>query len=276
MADDRRFPEPDLPPFTRIVVTIDMVLCLFRGGLVLLAGLVLDWNRSDGLVIYGLALLLNFLVVLLTLGGGLATLRKQRRGITLYILSIVCVVLTLALTWVASAVPVQSHATTIRMIVTMAIVGWCVVLGAALRRAHCLYELMDHPENATRDDLWYLGEYPDFRELVLAHNEQLAAVDFAPIGKMQDLVHLDLSDTKITDAGVLELCELPRLETLVLDNTKVTEASLEYLAMLPALAHVSMEGTGCPPAALAAFHEGLEKKQVQRKAARGAKMSEVD
>lgn len=60
-----------------------------------------------------------------------------------------------------------------------------------------------------------------------------------------DLQSLDLSSTKITDAGLAELGEFnfPRLKELGLERTLVTDAGLMHLASFKGLEWVSISGT---------------------------------
>jgi hypothetical protein len=60
-----------------------------------------------------------------------------------------------------------------------------------------------------------------------------------------DLQSLDLSSTKITDAGLAELGEFnfPRLKELALERTPVTDAGLMHLASFKGLEWVSISGT---------------------------------
>jgi internalin A len=60
-----------------------------------------------------------------------------------------------------------------------------------------------------------------------------------------NLQSLDLSSTRITDAGLTELgqFDFPRLKTIALENTKVTNTGLLKLANFKALEWVSVTGT---------------------------------
>ncbi len=63
------------------------------------------------------------------------------------------------------------------------------------------------------------------------------------IGRMEMLSRLDLSATKITDAGLESLRSLKKLEYLGLFGTKVTDAGLESLKSLKDLHELRLDGT---------------------------------
>lgn len=60
---------------------------------------------------------------------------------------------------------------------------------------------------------------------------------------MTDLLYLDLSGTRVTDAGLLHLQSLERLEVLQLWNTNVTDAGLSLIARLPNLVQLGLGNT---------------------------------
>ena len=59
---------------------------------------------------------------------------------------------------------------------------------------------------------------------------------------MPHLEKLQLSNTKITDAGLKYLRGLTQLQVLVLENTSITDAGLEYLESLTQLKLLGMAG----------------------------------
>jgi len=67
---------------------------------------------------------------------------------------------------------------------------------------------------------------------------------------LRQLQTLDLSGTKITDAGLEHLKDLPQLQTLDLSGTKVTDAGLERLQGLRQLQELGLSGTEVTDAGL--------------------------
>ena len=61
---------------------------------------------------------------------------------------------------------------------------------------------------------------------------------------------LDLSQTKVTDAGLKELGKLKRLTALHLNNTKVTDAGLKELKELKQLEFLNLSNTQVTDAGL--------------------------
>lgn len=57
------------------------------------------------------------------------------------------------------------------------------------------------------------------------------------------LVWLDLSETKITDQGLSKIVKLKHLTRLSLDNTGITDEGVKYLKNLPALRYLNLYGT---------------------------------
>ncbi|WP_430450861.1 hypothetical protein [Rhodopirellula europaea] len=56
-----------------------------------------------------------------------------------------------------------------------------------------------------------------------------------------DLVHLDLSRTRVDDEGLKSLAKMNNLETLNLTRTKVTGHGLRYIQSLPGLKTLRIE-----------------------------------
>jgi hypothetical protein len=63
------------------------------------------------------------------------------------------------------------------------------------------------------------------------------------VGRLASLVYLQLADTNITDAGLEKLSGLRNLEVLDLTNTKVTQDGAKHLQKLPMLKRVYAAGT---------------------------------
>lgn len=68
--------------------------------------------------------------------------------------------------------------------------------------------------------------------------------NLATIGAIRDnLAHLDLSETAITDEALKGVGDLPRLTRLDLNNTGITDAGLKHLAGLENLTYLNLYGT---------------------------------
>ena len=58
------------------------------------------------------------------------------------------------------------------------------------------------------------------------------------------MTYLDLSFTKVTDAGLIRLQGLSQLKTLDLSNTAITDEGLDYLIPLSNLLTANLAATG--------------------------------
>ncbi|RFC43112.1 MAG: Planctomycete cytochrome C/Leucine rich repeat-containing protein [Verrucomicrobia bacterium] len=98
----------------------------------------------------------------------------------------------------------------------------------------------------------------------LAASSPLLAVDFlvtreqatddkiASIGSVKNqLAHLDISRSAVTDSGLAPLKGMPRLTRLDLHGTKITDAGLKHLADLPNLTYLNLYDTGITDAGAA-------------------------
>ncbi len=66
----------------------------------------------------------------------------------------------------------------------------------------------------------------------------------------EQILWLDLSDTKITDSSLKYISEFKNLTRLSLDNTAITDAGLNYLKSLPQLRHLNLYHTNVSDAGL--------------------------
>lgn len=108
------------------------------------------------------------------------------------------------------------------------------------------------------DDYSFLKKYPKVARLHIANedvtDETLREIDLEKFSELHDL---DLSNTKVTDAGLATVAKLPKLKTLNLTNTAVTGAGLlEHLSETPAL--VKLNVIGCKGI------KGKEKRQWEK------------
>ncbi len=86
--------------------------------------------------------------------------------------------------------------------------------------SHC--RIQDH-------ELAALKQLPGLRQLNLSWNQFLTDAGLKELRELKRLQTLDLSATRITDAGLKELKGRPRLQAVYLRNTEVTEAGIEEL-----------------------------------------------
>ena len=75
--------------------------------------------------------------------------------------------------------------------------------------------------------------------------------DLVQLKGLSRLQMLDLTNTQITDAGLVHLKGLANLETLLIGATKITGAGLVHLKGLPELAHLGLTDTRVSDAGLA-------------------------
>lgn len=68
-----------------------------------------------------------------------------------------------------------------------------------------------------------------------------AAIEY--VKAFRNLDHLDLSNSNITDAGLVKLNGHPSLTYLQLSNTAITDAGLSSLTRLPRLLRLDLDGT---------------------------------
>lgn len=79
----------------------------------------------------------------------------------------------------------------------------------------------------------------------LVNNSAFTDADMTNLLKVKDqLVWLDLSDTKITDKSINAVIQFKNLTRLSLDNTSITDDGLEKLRTLKNLKHLNLYNTG--------------------------------
>jgi len=76
------------------------------------------------------------------------------------------------------------------------------------------------------------------------------------------LTALDLSGTRITDAGLVHLKGLPRLSSLTLTATQVTDAGLEHLKGMTGLKTLYLNGTDVTDASVQQFKQSRPSLRV--------------
>jgi hypothetical protein len=89
----------------------------------------------------------------------------------------------------------------------------------------------------------------------VAVSPSLALCDLAAIAGLKHLMHLSLSETATSDAGLSHLTECQNLQRLYLDETKLTDAGLACLCSLPSLQTLVLSGTDVTDAGLAHISE---------------------
>lgn len=80
--------------------------------------------------------------------------------------------------------------------------------------------------------------------------KDLTDSQLADVADVDNVIWLNLKDTKITDAGLKHLKGLNELRKLHLERTAVTDAGLEYLAGLASLEYLNLYGTKVTDAGL--------------------------
>ena len=80
---------------------------------------------------------------------------------------------------------------------------------------------------------------PNLRELCLSESH-LSNAGLVNLKHLPSLVHLDLSQTKVTDAGLVHLKSLPFLRTLYLAGNKITDKGAATLASMPNLESLNL------------------------------------
>ena len=83
-----------------------------------------------------------------------------------------------------------------------------------------------------------------------------------PRPPLQNLKVLDLSKTKITDAGVKKLLPLKNLKWLLLAETSISDAGLDQLAPLTELGRLTLNKTKVTAAGIAQLKRSIPKIQV--------------
>ena len=81
--------------------------------------------------------------------------------------------------------------------------------------------------------------------------------------ELEKLTHLDLHDTKITDAGLKEVAKLQKLVGLKLNFTKITDAGLKEVAKLKNLEKLFFTDTKITHAGLAQLEKALPKCRIK-------------
>jgi Leucine-rich repeat (LRR) protein len=82
--------------------------------------------------------------------------------------------------------------------------------------------------------------------------------------ELKNLKTLDLSGTSVTDAGLDNLKELKGLKDLNLSNTKVTDAGLDSLKELKGLTFLYLKGTKVTDVGLASLRAALPNTDISR------------
>ena len=110
-----------------------------------------------------------------------------------------------------------------------------------LQGAAITNEGLSHLRNLTALEYLYLGSTD--------------VTSLADLGELKNLKHLDLSETRVDDAGLTALGTFPKLETLILSNTDVLGPGLAGLKDATQLSLLKLNGTRINDAALAELVE---------------------
>jgi hypothetical protein len=258
MVPNRHFAPPELPLFTRIVVPIDMVLCLWRLVVIfaLLAQIGAVRKAGGSTLLVLVPLVANAAIVAGTLLAGTLLLCSGRFGVFVYYVTLLVDVALAVLGLFAAAImpaPVESGipADLFLLVLTfqaIVLLMWLVLVREAVARASRLFRFQDAPAESGGWDFVHLPTYSGLRELSLAQNRQLANKDCEFLGRVASLQRLDLSQTGIGDDGVRQLAGLANLTHLDLSSTQVSSGVLEILDRMPSLVEVSLDWSRCPRA----------------------------
>jgi hypothetical protein len=90
---------------------------------------------------------------------------------------------------------------------------------------------------------------------------RVATVEFGLEGIVR---HVDLSNTRVTDAGLKHLKEMTDLQTLHLGRTKVTDAGLEHLKGMTRLKHLDLRNTQVTEAGANGLKQALPNVRISR------------
>ena len=86
------------------------------------------------------------------------------------------------------------------------------------------------------------------------------------IGPGMDVFSVDLSSSKVADAGLVHLKKFAQLQSLDLTQTQVTDAGLEHLNGLAQLQSLNLRGTGVTDAGVEKLQQALPNCKVARNA----------
>jgi Leucine-rich repeat (LRR) protein len=137
------------------------------------------------------------------------------------------------------------------------------VSGAGLKRLAPFKQLqtlrLDPGTQVSDEALQSLREIGQFHALYLA-----SAEDDKRAASPEAVVVLDLSDTRVSDAGLKELAPLKNLQILDLSGTRVTDAGLKELALLKNLQALDLAGTKVSDEGIKELKKSLPKCTILR------------
>lgn len=125
------------------------------------------------------------------------------------------------------------------------------VSGAGLRHLQGLTRLTYLTLAGTRvqdGDLAALTAFP-FLSILVLDELPIADADLVHL-KALPLTQLWLNQTRITDTGLVEVGQMPRLECLLLADTSITDAGLQHLSRLSNLDYLNLDNTAVTDAGL--------------------------
>ncbi|CAI5458033.1 unnamed protein product [Closterium sp. Yama58-4] len=123
------------------------------------------------------------------------------------------------------------------------------ILGYVSTMTHLKVVELDKSSGFTTEGVKQLYKLPKLEKLNLLH---IGIPDNAleGIGSASSLTNLDITNTKVTDAGLLQLVDVVSLKLLILDCKGVTNAGMEHVGKLTNLETLSLEGTAVTDAGL--------------------------
>jgi len=156
--------------------------------------------------------------------------------------------------------------TTRRLAAVVAVAALISVGLAALWRASATDRALDPLDRLGGQAGYRKSVWPIAPELVVGltgYAVDDAALAAARLDRLPDLRSLDLSDSRVTDAGLAGLAALTGLEELVLiGDIGVTDAGLAHLSGLTRLRKLDLHGTRVTPAGVARLRRALPHAEI--------------
>jgi hypothetical protein len=95
----------------------------------------------------------------------------------------------------------------------------------------------------TDDSLRYLAKLSELRVLELSNNKKIDGNGFRQLGGLVNLAELHVNNTKIDDAALAHLVELPLIRLSLKDNARVTDGGILHLKKMKKLRTLWLQNT---------------------------------
>ncbi|TWU13567.1 Leucine Rich repeats (2 copies) [Symmachiella macrocystis] len=119
-------------------------------------------------------------------------------------------------------------------------------------------------DDATDEDLVYLGQLSELEDLNVAYSDSITDAGLVQLGGLSQLKTLSLQRTGITDAGLKHLLTLDNLEDLDLSETKVTFDGVRVLRACGNLRRLGLGGVKLTDAQFDELQQDLPGCEVTR------------